>query len=709
MATRKGSMPEGIMRDIEALSIEAKKLPEGPEKEAYKKTIQQMAEIAFQEYDLPAEALAPDAPLVRALQWIPGVSWIPGIARTAVGETALTLAGKNTLEGAKERVANALAPDVPFVGSGPFAQEAPSVGQYRDLMGGTEEWNTQKILPENRFFNPTVGGTFDTGVGMLLDPAVISKGLGLDKKLMTRAPGLPTEAVTSAEAKAALAQRVAQEAGKSMPRRFMEGAKNMTISPSEQLATLLRRSRFKEADKATRAAGKERFSDVFQREGTSGIGQQGIEQGILKTIKEQNSEIQGLARQSLDDDLHTFKLPNGNEQVRRTGAHPRATMSEVIEPLNSPELNAKTMNANTGKVYTEARNDALEAFDREAELKNPTGWENRKALTGKPMFDPVTGEPLLRTTNPSTMAKGYKTVTEPGPTVMRPGEKKVVVTPSTGLRPGFKFKYYNPKNGEELPFEHPMVRKGMAKKVAEPIDIPYEYNKYETVEGTPFSETTTNSRMEPEWQEVPKSTEPMVIPPPKNASAELGNGIEYTLEELGRNATNWGKDAKNAGYYSKPTPFDNERKSSNLKKEAAKADIAETLRARNRELQLRGFDELGLGGTVQNNLSTQASLLEGAPYVKGLKFKGKYSTPTTRTQNSFGSYFNKGNLWSQLEPEGALDATKLGASKLLGSEFGRYGLQPLVRSNINERAADPDRYGPSAWQFIEELRKGNLK
>ena len=707
MAKRKEDMPEGIMRDIEAFAMEAKKLPPGPERDAYVKTLQQMSNMALEQYDLPAEALAPDAPLARALQWIPGVSYVPGLVRTAVGETALTLAGKNTPEGFKERVMNAAVPDVPFIGTGAADAEAPSVGQYRDLMGGTEAWNHEKILPENPYFNPTVGGTFDTGLGMLLDPAVVAKGLGRDKKLMTR-PGVPVSGATSAEAKAALAERVAKEAGKTMPQRFLEGAKNMSISPFEELSTLLRRSRFKEADRATRAAGKERFSDVFQREGISGVGQQGIERGILKNIEEQNNSIKGLARQSLEDNTHTFKLPDGTEQVRRTGAHPMATMSEVIEPLNSPSMIGKTIDANTGKVYTKARNEVLDAFEREAKIKNPDAWEKMQAMQDAPKINPD-GSVVQKMTNPPTMYEGTRTEFEPGPTVTKPGEKKVVVTPSTGVRPGFKTKYINPKTGEEIPVTHPLVTTGRAQKIQEPIDIPYEYNKYETIEGAPITETTSIPVEKKVWKESPATFEPETVGPPARPLDELSGAVEYNLEELGRKATDWGLDASNAGQYSKPSIFDNRRKSSNLKKEAAKADIADKIRARSRELQLRGFDELGLGGTVQNNLNTQSSLLEGAPYVKGLKFKGKYSTPTTRTQNSFGSYFNKGNLWSQIEPEGFLDATALGTSKLLDSGVGRYGLQPLIRSNINERAADPDRYGPSAWQFIKDLQEGKLQ
>lgn len=302
----------------------------------------------------------------RALQYGMGaLDYVAGGVRTGVGETALAIKAARDpnkeydLGAAKERVLDAVVPDfIPYLdrATGHAERPAPSVGEYRKL-GGWEMSPEQEAAPLipgwESSFNPSQGTALNVGLDTLLglSPAAFVKGAG-------KALGKQAGKMTYKEAEQALAAQLAKKPS------IIEGGLFAVNEPLAKLGDALYRSRFKNADLATEAAGMRRFSDVMREGRASGITSHGIEKGVENLVSAKNADKLGIVEDVFNKAKTQATVP----------------LNEAVAPLYSGDYQKELLKYGGTKSFKDSRTKAIRGLEETAverlgfpleELDNP--------------------------------------------------------------------------------------------------------------------------------------------------------------------------------------------------------------------------------------------------------------------------------------------------------------------------------------------------
>lgn len=366
MAEQKSNKPRisgEDLRDLEELSASIKDIPDPEMRRIAKEELQGLMQEAMSVYDFGIAPLAIEKPMVDAL------AWIPNTIQTVAGEglvAAKRAANQEPqqLKEAAKNIGNAVVP---------FGEPGPAISEYRKELGGTGENFDKKYLPENKYFNPTVGGTLDFGVGVLTDPSVWSA--------IKNPAALAKSGMTADELREGLKAAIQAQKSKSVIRKGAEAAGKVALNPLEELGKILYRNRFKNADAAAAASGARPFSDVMMEAGAPGITSKGIQENVKELIANKEGAI---------DKIHN--IPNAPTSLR----------SEVLAPLGSPELQRVIEQPGKTTAYQAAKEDILQEF-RDSALANPSlaeRYDAAKGLAGKPNFNPETGEHVYEVAPP---------------------------------------------------------------------------------------------------------------------------------------------------------------------------------------------------------------------------------------------------------------------------------------------------------------------
>lgn len=662
MAT-KPQIPVKHFQDLEEIAKMVNALPEGDKKVKASAALKQVTNTMLENYDLPAQALDPASPLIRAAEMIPYTSYLPGLIRTAAGETALTLAGKNTMAGAGKRIMNAAIPDVPFVNSGPAAEPAPSAREYRDLMGLSSQDQTatsnQRILPEalqTKAFNPTIGSTFDTLSTMALDPNVL-------KSLIKGKPPVPGPQ-TASESQAQLAALLAKQQAKGVQgigggiMDALKSAGRFALNPSAEVSDAALASRFKNADAANLATGKLPLSQVVKQSNMGGVTSNGVKANLAQLVENKGQQMNGVVD-------HAF----AGEPVVPV---PTRTMDELLEPVRSPKVTTKMNQAPSLVAYRHAQEKVLDPF--RIELESNQSFRNMRegqaGIAGQPVQAPDGSFPLQRPYGSDLPVRKTTVEQVPGKQITVPANKTSYITPA----------------GEEVAGGDALMHG--AERVTSPSTRTYT---------GPMEPKVSSSWNTPEEQMVHQ-------PPPSDVLDQGAGGVSYNPKQLGDYATQYGKKAANAGFFSKPSIFDTKRNAAaNIEKNSAMADLYNKLRGRARDLQLSALDDTGrgLGGQADKLNQEMASVYSGAPYLDKPFVNSKYSTSTTRMDNFANTLSGHDNPWSTRVLNALPDANtlKMGTYQGLRSPITQYGLQPAARAMITNSSEDAQRPDPRPGTF----------
>ena len=433
---------EDYMAVLDALREENLSKPEGIQKEKEKEKLAALynnlqknapEEEGIREINNPFEEIPKS--LVGLLDYI------PGLARTAAGESALALAGKNTLKGAGSRILDAVAPDLPFVESGPFARPAWGAGEYTEKLGATGPEFQKPLLPENSFINPSRKEAMDFALNVLADPTLIKGGL---KGLIGKSK--PTMA--SLEKQFANEIETARNRG-SLGSNLKAVGKFIT-NPSKTLGEGLENFRFRDADMAAVDAGQRPFTSVWREQGKPGVTSRGVDLGKEKIMQAESSSVNKLLEDvPTGEDLITRakkfytekfgpevanKIDYSDElklQQQLGYVHPRA---DVMDVMNSPKIaeNIATEGL-TGPTLTAQKN--LGDVFRETALADPELAGAHRAALAKEAAD------LERAATTSKLGKDalggtiYEELT-PAPYNQKPVPTDIL---------DFKEKFYTPK------------------------------------------------------------------------------------------------------------------------------------------------------------------------------------------------------------------------------------------------------------------------
>ena len=613
MENKKPVLDSDSIQVLEETAKQVMESPDTPERAATLAKLKNAYQAILQQNELPVPALAPDSAMLRLLEFIPGVSYAGGLARTAVGEAAVAAkdipSGKYDPKAAGGRILDAVAPDVPFVENGPFSKSAKSVGEYTDLLG--VKGTGGLIFPPNEYANPTYRGALETLGGMALDPALL-------------------RSILSPKTATSMAGKTAE----------------FLVNPAESTGEALLKSRFKEADLKNIAAGKRPFSEVFRETKAPGITSEGVRAGLPDIIAKES--------QVVDDILKEI------DAAKPIGGAPKATMSEVLSPLDSPEMQKKLTMNTTNEAYGAAKEEVLAPFEKEI-LSNPSAkrvLQEKELLSGKAVLD-ADG-------NPQFVSSKDLPQTRP----------EMTLEPTSVTRPGVKVEFRF-KDGSLAPNEDFVAGKGWPERVVLPQDV-------------------TGNILQPKLSinDINPEAVPLIESAARSPIEEFSGGIEYDPRTLGELATQYGEKAARAGYFSKPSIFDVQKTGKSLEKQAALADVYNKLRGKTRELQLKGMEEFspGMSAPAVEANKRMASLYEGAPFIDK---KARRGASNLRV--------GMGPVSSFVDAFPDASTLKLGAAKALLNPWTQYLAQPAVRASVAEGMGDTRRKQQSPWSYINQI------
>lgn len=433
---------EDYMAVLDALREENLSKPEGIQKEKEKEKLAALYNNLQKNAPEEAGIREINNPLEEIPKSLLGLLDYPqGLVRTAVGEAALALAGKNTLKGAGSRILDAVAPDLPFVESGPFARPAWGAGEYTEKLGATGPEFQKPLLPENSLINPSRKEAMDFALDVLADPTLIKGGLkgliGKSKPTMASLEKQFANEIETARNRGSFASNL-----KAIPK--------FISNPAKTLGEGLENFRFRDADMAAVDAGQRPFTSVWREHGKPGVTKRGVGLGIDKII-DTNTDI--------IDNLIT-EIPEGEELVARAkqffteklGAdvasridysdpvrlqkqmgylHPQ---SEILDVLDTPKIREDILTPGLTEPTQEAQKYIRENF-RKAAMADPELVSAHRAALEKEAADL---ERAATTTKLGKDALGGTTYEELTPA---PYNQKPVPTDILD----FKEKFYTPK------------------------------------------------------------------------------------------------------------------------------------------------------------------------------------------------------------------------------------------------------------------------
>jgi hypothetical protein len=613
--------------ELNKLYKETMAMPEGPEKASRLADLKEFHEFMLNKYDLPVEPLRPDMAALKAGATVLGYG--SGIKDTILGEGA-KLIGKPaealfghgdgyTVQDAKDAGSAMLG----ALTAG-YAGKQKSLADYRHDLGigdgpslADTEWGKSHGLDRNKWYMPTVGGVADFALGALTDPALVSRAMKANaaKKLTDELAKMPYK-----DAAARLTEELAK---KNAPLMSAQGVKNAAAKAGHAIADPLGaageaaiRFRFRDASKATKAAGKQDFVDTWLQGNREGFTSEGIRQGIDKDIAAKEGLIDQIENPKLltPGEAHE-KYPGFPNPPGQQNAMPVRSQSELLAHLRNPDggipdaLQQKISRPGVTDAYTGAREEILNEFRNAAKRTPGLGdiYERDQALAGRAAHGgpdngilretPPQVSTVERTTQPHTVntLEGF----QEGQSVY-PGAKSEVQV-GQPIPPGADVSHEGYTIGGQ-----PKMRVTVPQDRVVPERTPIW--KQETTPGQKVGTTRMDS--------APIAHE---LPAPDDILDPSRYERYFTPKELRQTARDYQQKARSSAFYSQPTKWDPKTKQ-NLKaieENMALGKLQHDTGMRARQLEMEALDDLntGLGGKVHSQYKDISSMLEGAPYL----------------------------------------------------------------------------------------------
>lgn len=685
MTEPKPKLEMSDLHQLEELANHVGMMPDGPEKDAQKARLKEFTDFVLTKRDLPAEPIALEKPFVALLDYL------PGLARTAVGEGALALAGKNTMQGAKERALDAVVPDfipgmshlIPQAG-----RPAPSSGEYRKLLGYGNEQSpamAENVLPDNFPVNASRGKTLDFLSDMFLDPNIMRgayRGLRYGKAgAMADKAGMTLE-----EARAALNEELQKKYNMGSVEKGARTAGSFLMDPAGTIGEGMYNWRFRNADRAARELnlklqrlGKpmqfKPMSQVMSENGRPGFTSQGIKEGVDNIIANKENAI---------DELHA---PN---DVMPPATRPQ---SQVLEPLYGSDVERRIRTPGTTGAFNSARGDILDEF-RDTMREDPAimaAYEEAKSLAGTPVYGP-NGEILRKSAEPPIHIKGQPQThtlyefTRNEALQKRPGVK-VEFNYGDTVPDGWKI-VDQPGGGKWLV----STEKNLPpKRVVTPQDREFM--------GTSFDPKKTTTESFP-GRDVTQPGGEIAMHPAPGDLLDFAD-TEFKSSQLRDISRNYQQKARASNFYSKPSKFDVKTKANNkaIEENMALGELQNKVGGQARDLEMKTLEEMqpGAGAQVFENYKDISGLMQGAPYIDrpyNSSVNNAYLRPTSNAAVNF--------LVNTGRDLGGAGATTVG--KTLMSPAVKYSLLPAVRAGMVESTSEYNRNNP--WEVVRKLQRG---
>lgn len=413
------------------------KMPDSPQKEAAIRRLKNATSMVQEEgYEMPSDSNYPIAESLVKL-----IGYPADLLRTGIGETALAVAGKNDLKGAGSRILDAVAPDLPYVKSGPFARPALGAGEYREKLGQTGGKWDETLFPESTGIPLTKGGALDFTANAALDPILLK---GLISSMASKAK--PTIEALQKQ----FAQEIENAKNRGSFTSNLKAIPKFFGNPAKTLGEGLENMRFADADMAAVDANQRPFSSVWREHGKPGITSRGVDLGKEKMMQAESTTVNKLLEEvPTGEDLVTrakkfytekfgpetaSKMDYSDElklQQQLGYVHPRA---DVMDVMNSPKIEENIATEGlTGPTLTAKQN--LGDVFRETALADPELVRAHQAALAR---EAAELERAATTTKLGKDALGGTTYEELNPL---PYNQKPVPTDILD----FKEKFYSPK------------------------------------------------------------------------------------------------------------------------------------------------------------------------------------------------------------------------------------------------------------------------
>lgn len=424
----KPTLDPDSMDDLEKMWKMVHSTPEGPQKQKLMDAAYRVQARVAEKFDLPVQAIAPDAHMLGVLDWG------SGMARTAVGEPLLAAkAGYDKLtkgktnwtpSGAADRIASAVIP---------VGEPAQSSGQYLEQLGVPEgghlaetslgkrlgiergsRWDItgrgaagfgldMGMTPKNLLKAPEMAKRLEGGVAAVQDTGRLSEfgagwGDAIPAPLKSYEQPLPpvggqpqtaqrlrtVDELRGEAARAAGAPGMLQTAKEALPRNALE----LMVDPTKKFANMLQEWRFRHADEAARLKNKPLPSQIMREHGGSGVTSSGIRSDMQQALTEHEQEIQKLGEAA----PFTRKIPRGSpddyDYLLNPGLASEVKMDEsMMYPLYDAEQKAAERAIVSGADAQGARK-FIEDRARQAEALNPgfssaeQTWEDATQAAG---------------------------------------------------------------------------------------------------------------------------------------------------------------------------------------------------------------------------------------------------------------------------------------------------------------------------------------
>lgn len=684
-------------------------------KEQRKAYLHEFAGQILEEMDPPVEPIRPDMALLKA--GATALGYGSGIKDTILGEGAKLLRKEPELIGApmlrKEGYSLQDAKDagkalLGAVTAG-YAGKQKSLADYRHEMGigdgpslADTEWGQRHGLDKNKWYVPTLGGVGDFAIGVLTDPALVSRAMkkGAAKQLEEQLSKLSYK-----EGADLLKQRLADQNAPLFTKRGLMNAGEKTAhaiaDPVGAAGEAAIKWRFRNADKATKAAGKQPFSDTWMRGNREGYTSEGIREGIDQEIASKENLIDQIQDPTLvtSGEMKDMGLP-GN--VGNQNFLPVRSQSQVLSHLRNPDgsipnelQNIISKRPGVTQAYKAAREDILNEFRAAAHDTPGLGdiYERDRLRAGMPAKGgpdqgilretPPQVTTVERTTQPHTVNEfgGFKE----GESVY-PGAKSGEVPPGTPIPEGADVSMEGYTIGGQ-----PKMRVTVPQDRVVPERTPIWQQK--TTPGQTVGTTRIDSA--PIAHELPAPTD--ILDPSRYERY-------FTPKELRAMARDYQQKARASSFYSQPTKFDPKTKEAlkNIEGTRALGKLQHQTGMRARGLEMEALDEMqhGLGGQVNAKYKDISSLLEGAPYLdRPFMGKGK----------DYGVSLGR-RMFYKNPVLGAVTDALTGTGDVLSMVGGKTALSPLgwFAQNVGRQKL-PEYYNylksQNSWGILNQLQK----
>lgn len=712
------------MRDA---ALEIRAMPPGPEKDEMVRDYQGAFAEVEKIYRVPPGSVSQFVTNAAA-----PFDYLAGLGRTAVGELALLLSGKENA-GAGDRIASAVLP---------FGELATPSSAYMEKLGTSEMGrlsNLRNKVPEAvQNWLPEYDSPYDiTGRGAVGFGLDMLSGIGVNKLAGRTAQEMAAASrpkgtgpnPTAAELASEL--RGMNEAAKrppTIPERAAAAGqytKDLLTNPGARVGKTLWDWRMAEPNAATDEVLKRPFGDVLLEGNPRGVTTKGLQGDVKRILRERTDEINAIEQpqaKKLAEQLSLYDDPMNAPGLEM----PTTLRSEVFGPVfQSPQIN-KNLDTIGRTRPTQMAKDQLEQRIRDTAMHDsgPNSlrrkWEEHNALARSGQ------QPTAPDADPLAHGPDINSAGEALPAGELLHGDKVAMTDKVWKNPSVFMGRGEGRWQTEMK-DLPRLRRELVKE-AQPARRELRVRE----DGTPYFEEIPATEAEyrdvpyfEPWEEKtwiegdPIMSQPSLgatQTPRKPAPYEVVPDIldfadpSYQPHELRRMAQSLQGLADDMGIYGQPSTFfhpsvRNQNAASANKIEGWMANEA-AKRARGFEMQNLDKFSPGAGGNVWQKYSDQSSLREGAPFLtRDFTVDGKRSASTGMKQAL------RGTSWTGMAANAlgdSADTLKTGLARYLMSPAQRYLTGPATRAYMLNSAYQRDYNDPkrNPWGIAVKTGRG---